>query len=114
MEIKVSEEPQYKKISFHGYIDFETTNKYESSIRDFVVSNEGKGLIFDLEYLNFVGSSGVSTFIKMLAALNHVQPRPKYLNVSGDFLRLFKAFQGTIPFEFVTSIEQALNPETVV
>lgn len=109
MEIHVLDRNNCQVVEFSGYLDFESTNRYEGPIRKLLADGSGRTFVFDFKKLNFIGSSGVSTFIKMLAALNHYEPKPRFHGVGSEFLRLFKAFQGTIPFAFIDTIDDLDN-----
>ena len=109
MEIHVIDRPGYQLVEFSGFLDFESTNKYEGPLRKLLTEHKGAVFVFDFSKLNFVGSSGVSTFIKMLAALNHYEPRPRFHGVGSEFMRLFKAFQGTVSFAFIDSMDDLDN-----
>lgn len=50
-------------------------------------------IVFDLEGLEFVGSSGISSFVQALKEFNAAAPsRPIYCNVKSEFKRIIRAF----------------------
>jgi hypothetical protein len=50
-------------------------------------------VVFNFSKLRFVGSSGISHFIKVLKKLNAAPAKPKLCNLSSEFLKMFKAYQ---------------------
>lgn len=58
-------------------------------------------IIFNFQNLEFVGSSGISTFIQSLKEFeNHSPIKPKYCHVRSEFRKIFKAFDDENSFEF--------------
>lgn len=65
-------------------------------------------IIFNLKNLEFVGSSGISSFVQTLKEFNEqMTVRPKYCNVRNEFKRIIKAFDESALFEFFDSEEGA-------
>lgn len=64
--------------------------------------------IFDLENLEFVGSTGISSFIQILKEFNgDIPTKPRYCNVSSEFQKIIKAFDQNNLFEFYDDQEIA-------
>lgn len=60
-----------------------------------------KEIIFDLSNLEFVGSSGISAFIRTLQDFNSAAPiRPRYCNVKSEFKRMMQALDTQALFDF--------------
>ncbi len=67
-----------------------------------------KKIIFNLERLEFVGSSGIASFVQTLRDFNANAPsKPVYCNVKSEFKRVIRAFDETGNFEFIDSLEAA-------
>lgn len=65
-------------------------------------------IIFNLKNLEFVGSSGISSFVQTLKEFNEqLSVKPKYCNVRSEFKRIIKAFDESEAFEFFDSEEGA-------
>lgn len=66
-------------------------------------------IIFNMENLEFVGSSGISSFVQTLKEFNQAAPsKPRYCNVRSEFKRVFKAFDETLDgFDFYDSEDRA-------
>lgn len=66
-------------------------------------------IIFNLEKLEFVGSSGIASFVQTLREFNASAPsQPLYCNVRSEFKRVFKAFGDADQFEFLDSLDDAV------
>ena len=69
-----------------------------------------KKLIFNLENLEFVGSSGISSFVQTLKEFNtHFPTRPKYCHVKTEFRKIIQAFDEAALFEFFDSEDRAIK-----
>jgi anti-anti-sigma factor len=67
-----------------------------------------KKIIFNLEKLEFVGSSGISSFVQTLKEFNTNAPtRPRYCHVKSEFRRIIKAFDEEEQFEFFDNEDRA-------
>ena len=54
-----------------------------------------KKFIFNFEDLEFVGSSGITSFVKTLKEFNRkAAVKPKYCHVGSEFQRIFQVFGG--------------------
>lgn len=79
-------------ISLEGRLNFETQQQLGDNVSR--ILKEGKQIIFDLENLSFVGSSGITSFLIDLR--DHFDPltskSPIFCNVSSEFQRLIEAY----------------------
>ena len=58
-------------------------------------------VIFNLEDLEFVGSSCISAFIQTLKEFNSLSPtRPRYCGVGSEFQKIIRAFDNEQDFAF--------------
>lgn len=65
-------------------------------------------IIFNFKNLEFVGSSGISSFVQTLKEFNEQMAiKPRYCHVRSEFKRIIKAFDETELFEFFDSEEGA-------
>lgn len=88
-----------------GHIDFETYVPLREDLSRLISETKTeltpKKIIFDLEKLEFVGSSGISSFIQTLKEFNANSPtKPTYCNVKSEFRRIIKAFDEEELFDF--------------
>ena len=99
-------------VTMDGKLDFDTyvplREDLSRLIRHAQTDTTPRKIIFNLEKLEFVGSSGISSFVQTLKEFNTSAPvRPKYCNVKSEFRRVIKAFDETDLFEFYENEERA-------
>lgn len=100
-------------ITMKGKLDFETHIPLREDLNK-IINNEKtdtvpKKIIFNMENLDFVGSSGISSFVQTLREFNASVPeRPRYCHVKSEFKRVIKAFaEETELFEFFENEDRA-------
>ena len=99
-------------VTLDGKLDFETQEPLRQEMTRLVRRAETdsvpKKIIFNLENLEFVGSSGISSFVQTMKEVTDRAPvRPKYCNVRSEFRRVMKAFDEEEKFEFFDNEERA-------
>ncbi len=99
-------------VSMDGKLSFENQIPLKEDLDKILrrVSTDAapKRIIFSLEHLEFVGSSGISAFVQALKDFNLNAPeRPRYCHVSSEFRRIMKAFDERDQFEFFETEERA-------
>lgn len=95
-------------ITMDGKLDFGTHVPLRDDLRKLLNEPQKdatpKKIIFDLSDLEFVGSSGISSFVQTLKEFNTQSPsRPRYCNVKSEFRKIIKAFDDAEAFEFFDS-----------
>jgi anti-anti-sigma factor len=105
-------------LELEGHLDFETTQQFQETCTSLIRKQEATGVIFDMEKLKFVGSSGINHFVKVLKEFNSGDMRPKFCHVSSEFSKIFRAYQtARNPFEIFDDKGQAIaavaNPPPV-
>jgi anti-anti-sigma factor len=93
-----------------GQLDFETTQQFQEACATVMRQHGNAGrMVFNMERLRFVGSSGINQFIRVLKSFNVGPERPKYCRVSPEFEKLLRAFETTrSPFEVFPDETEAL------
>lgn len=99
-------------VSMDGKLDFDTHVPLREDLFKLVEEpnqdSVPKKIIFNLEKLEFVGSSGISSFVQTLKEFNESAPtKPRYCNVKSEFRRVIKAFDEEEVFEFYESEDRA-------
>ena len=101
-------------VSMDGRLDFEAQEPLRKDLSKLIqrvvapTDSTPKKVIFNLEGLEFVGSSGISSFVQTLKDFNQRSPeKPRYCNVKSEFRRVMKAFDESDLFEFYESEERA-------
>jgi anti-sigma B factor antagonist len=109
MKATLSNEGDVTIIEISGYLDFGSAIPLKQSIEKLYKTNQHIKLVIDLRALEFVGSTGVSTFVKGLSSFNKMKIKPQYFGVKSEFQKLFKTFDDGQPFDVMDSKENALN-----
>src|SRR3954468_14382443 len=99
-------------VSMDGKLDFETAGPLRENlgklIRQAKTDSVPRKIIVNCENLEFVGSSGISSFVQALKEFNANAPiRPRYCNVKSEFKRVIKAYDEMDIFEFHENVERA-------
>jgi anti-anti-sigma factor len=99
-------------VIMNGKLNFETALPLREDlgrlIRQASTDSAPKKIIFNLEQLDFVGSSGISSFVQTLRDFNDSAPvKPRYCHVKSEFQKVIKAFDATDGFEFYENEEGA-------
>lgn len=102
-------------VSMDGKLDFETSEPLRKDLRKLILNprknvtdETPKKIIFNLENLEFVGSSGIASFIQALKDFDsQADSKPRYCNVKSEFKRVMKAFDEEGIFEFYDNEEKA-------
>ena len=99
-------------VSMDGKMDFEIQDEIRSSLAKIVAPNKTdetpKKIIMNLEKLEFVGSSGISTFVQTLKELGkEADLPPRYCGVKNEFKRMMRAFDEEQSFQFFDNEDRA-------
>ena len=99
-------------VSMEGQLDFEMQEPLkrdlDALIRRVRTDHAPKKIIFNFEDLEFVGSSGISSFVQTLKDFNTSSPmKPRYCGVKSEFRRVMKAFDEAEVFEFHDNEDRA-------
>jgi anti-anti-sigma factor len=112
MKTKINKVGDTVVISMDGKLDFEAQEPFRQDMSKLVkqtkTDSTAKKIIFNLENLEFVGSSGISAFVQTLKDFNsRAATKPRYCNVKSEFRRVMKAFDEEDLFEFHDNEERA-------
>ncbi|MBY0371582.1 STAS domain-containing protein [bacterium] len=108
MKMQTRREGAITIIDLEGHLDFEATHQFHKTASD-LLNEQSNQVVFNLSKLRFVGSSGISQFIKVLKKLNASTAKPKFCNLSSEFQKMFKAYQtARNPFQIFDDETQAV------
>ncbi|MEO5971250.1 MAG: STAS domain-containing protein [Bdellovibrionia bacterium] len=99
-------------VNMDGLLDFDTYLPLREDLSK-LTRNENtdsvpRKIIFNLENLEFVGSSGISSFVQTLKEFNaSATTKPRYCNVKSEFRRIIKAFDETELFQIYENEDRA-------
>lgn len=95
-------------IALEGKLDFESQDLLRENILN--LTKQGRKVVVDMEGLNFVGSSGITHFIR---SLYEFQERgltvPKLCNVKSEFRKIISAYDSNRDFTIHESRESAMT-----
>lgn len=108
MKTIVKKEGDTVIVHFEGRIDYSGQDSFRDHLQSILPIESLKNspssthIIFDLENLSFVGSSGISSFIRTLQEFNSHSPiKPRYRHVRSEFRKMIRAFAENGQFEFI-------------
>ena len=90
-------------VQVDGKLDYETQDGFKESLRELArgTDSTAKNVIFNMEKLEFVGSSGITQYIQTIKDFaKRTDQKAKILNASNEFKKVMKAFDETEVFEF--------------
>lgn len=113
MKTKMEKTGDTLVVSIQGKIDYETQEPLKRDLEQLLAGkrtdSSPKKIIFDLNGLEFVGSSGITNLVQTLKDFNTRTPiRPQYCNVRSEFKKVIKALDETDGFDF-TEIENSIQ-----
>jgi anti-anti-sigma factor len=95
-------------IALEGKLDFESQDMLRENILN--LTKQGRKVVVDMEGLNFVGSSGITHFIR---SLYEFQERglavPKLCNVKSEFRKIISAYDANQEFPIHENREAAMT-----
>lgn len=111
MKTQIKKQGDTIVVSMDGKLDFETNIPLREDLGKLIrqaKTDQTAKIIFNLENLEFVGSSGISSFVQTLKEFNANAPAsPVYCNVKSEFRRVIKAFDEEEQFKFFETEDRA-------
>ena len=112
MKTKIQKNGDTIVVTMDGKLDFETYVPLREDLSKLMSTPPTdcvpKKIIFNLEKLEFVGSSGISSFVQTLKEFNANSPmKPRYCHVKSEFRKIIKAFDEADLFEFYDTEDRA-------
>lgn len=99
-------------VDIEGRLSFEESEPLRGKLTSLIRKNQTdetpKKVIFNLEKLEFVGSSGISSFVQTLKDFNTTaSEKPRYCHVKSEFKKIIRAFDDGEAFEFFETEDRA-------
>jgi anti-anti-sigma factor len=112
MKTKIQKQGDTIVVNFHGKLEFNTYLPFRDDLDKLSRSEKGditpKKIIFNFEQLEFVGSSGISSFVQTLKEFNTISStKPRYCHVKSEFQKIIKAFDEDQEFQFYETEDRA-------
>lgn len=115
MKTSIKRDQNTVVVKLNGTVDYETQESFKENLSKVVRSTQKTDsapikIIVNLENLEFVGSSGISSFVQTLKDFNaRTGIRPKYCNVASEFQKIIKAFDEEAQFDFYDNQDDAID-----
>lgn len=112
MKTEIKKKGDMIVVTMDGHLDFGTHVPLREDLLKLLSSSKQEvtpsKIIFNLEKLEFVGSSGISSFVQTLKDFTTGSlTKPRYCNVKSEFRRIIKAFDEEEIFEFFDNEDRA-------
>lgn len=111
MKTRLKREGDTLIVNMDGRLDFETAEPLREKLEKIRTQSQHDAvaqIVFNFEHLEFVGSSGISSFVQTMREFNdNASVKPRYCNVKSEFKRVINAFEGEGAFEFFDTEERA-------
>ncbi|MEN9722665.1 MAG: hypothetical protein RJB38_651 [Pseudomonadota bacterium] len=112
MKTQIKKSGQTIIVEVNGKVDFETQQPFQEDLRKLIQSSKTDTVptqvIFNLQKLEFVGSSGISNFVQTLKDFNRrANIKPRYCHVGSEFQKVIRAFDENDEFDFYDTEERA-------
>lgn len=110
MNLRARQEGNVLIFELEGHLDFETAVQFKDACREVIKIKNAEQVVFNLEKLKFVGSSGINQFIKVMKEFNSKKDKPKICAPSSEFEKLFRALQTQRhPFQIFCEEKEAID-----
>ena len=80
-------------IQMRGNLNYENNDYLSAEVKAILKKNPDSKITLDLYCLDFVGSSGISNFVKLVNDLNRPSVRVYLANVKSEFIKVFKLYE---------------------
>jgi anti-sigma B factor antagonist len=89
MQAKIRKDGDITVVELKGHLDFETAEPFRETCHDILANSK---VVFNLNELSFVGSSGIGAFVNTLREFSRNNPvAPRFCAVRSEFKKVFKA-----------------------
>ncbi|MCC6277387.1 MAG: STAS domain-containing protein [Oligoflexia bacterium] len=89
MQAKIRKDGDVTVVDLSGRLDFESAEPFRETCQDLLLNSK---VVFNLKDLNFVGSSGLGSFVNTLREFSQSNPvAPRFCHVRSEFKKLFDA-----------------------
>ncbi len=89
MHVELEERGEIVVINLSGRIDYESADRFKTTCLNLLIDRK---IIFNLQSLNFVGSSGITPFLETMEGLSRdSKDTLKFCSVGSEFRKIFEA-----------------------
>ena len=98
-----------------GKLDYETQEPFKENLKKIATATNTDStptkVIFDMEGLEFVGSSGITQFIQTLKEFGtKTDQKARILKASSEFKKVMRAYDDEQTFEFSDTVTAPVKP----
>ena len=108
MELSTRKEGKVQIIQLEGRLDVHLSLEIEQAVNDLIDKGE-KFLLFDLEGVQYLSSSGLRIFIAAMRRLKGIDGGLKLANMNESVKKIFKVVELIDLFEIYPSVDEALK-----
>jgi len=83
-------------VHMRGGLNYEHSAPFKQELEELIMENPQSTITLDMHFLDFVGSSGISTFVKTIKELNKDAKKVRLSNVKKEFLKVFKLYDDDV------------------
>ena len=83
-------------VHMRGGLNYEHSAPFKQELEELIMENPRSTITLDMHFLDFVGSSGISTFVKTIKELNKDAKKVRPSNVKKEFLKVFKLYDDDV------------------
>lgn len=99
-------------VEMHGGFDYEHSQSLNYELAKIVKKYQTTTIMLDLNFMDFVGSSGIGDFVETLKILNRgCEKQIKLINVKSEFHRVFKLYNLEDSFTISNEIQNTIVQE---
>jgi anti-anti-sigma factor len=108
LRANVTQQGEITVVALEGKLDYESQDVLKESL--VTMMRAGRKLVVDFGGLNFVGSSGITHFIRSLYEIQESgQSPPRFCNVKSEFRKIIAAYDIHGEFSIHETREAAMN-----
>jgi len=107
MRTNIKKDGDYTIVELSGFIDVESAEPFAEMVEGTINPKGEQKVIIDMSNLRFVGSTGISNFVKEIRVFNKLRMKPTYIGMKSEFVRIFRLFEDKDPFEITENLEAA-------
>lgn len=114
MRTSIRKDGIYTIVELSGFIDIESADPVTEFIEETFEHNRDTKMIVDMSNLRFVGSTGISNFVKEIRVFNKMRMKPTYFGMKSEFVRIFRLHEEQEgAFDIVSTAEEAKHAALV-
>ena len=99
-------------IQLKGGLDYENSGNFQKEFETLFDEHPTSIITLDLYFLDFVGSSGIGSFVEVLDNISKSKKRLQLSNVKPEFLKVFKLYNFAGLQDIIIDLNENISDET--